>query len=105
MHCISPASRGLSLVVVGGGYSLIAVRELLILVISLVERQGLQDIWASVAAALESRFSRCGAWALVDPQHVGWSQTKDRTRVPCSGRQIPIHCTTREVLFLFLKVE
>ena len=89
--------QGLSLVAASRDSSLVAVRELLILVISLVERQGLQDIWASVAAALESRFSRCGAWALVDPQHVGWSQTKDRTRVPCSGRQILNHWTTRKV--------
>ena len=29
--------------------------------------------------------------------HVGSSQTKDRTCVPCIGRQILNHCTTREV--------
>ena len=30
------------------------------------------------------------------PRHVGSSQTRAWTRVPCIGRQIPNHCTTRE---------
>ena len=33
---------------------------------------------------------------LVAPQHVGSSQTRARTRVPCIGRQIFNHCATRE---------
>ena len=33
---------------------------------------------------------------LVAPRHVGSSQTRARTRVPCIGRQILNHCTTRE---------
>ena len=32
----------------------------------------------------------------VAPQHVGSSQTRARTRVPCTGRRTPNHCTTRE---------
>ena len=32
----------------------------------------------------------------VAPWHVGSSQTRARTRVPCIGRQILNHCTTRE---------
>ena len=32
------------------------------------------------------------------PQHVGSSQTRARTRVPCIGRQTPNHCATREAL-------
>ena len=40
---------------------------------------------------------------LVAPRHVGSSQTRARTRVPCIGRQILNHCTTREAL-QFLKV-
>ena len=32
----------------------------------------------------------------VAPWHVGSSQTRARTRVPCIGRQIPNHCATRE---------
>ena len=31
-------------------------------------------------------------------QHVGSSQTRARTRVPCIGRQILNHCATREAL-------
>ena len=30
------------------------------------------------------------------PRHVGSSQTRARTRVPCIGRQILNHCATRE---------
>ena len=56
--------------------------------------------------------SRCGAQApdvqaqqlwltgLVAPRHVGSSQTRARTRVPCIGRQILNHCATREALHL-----
>ena len=34
----------------------------------------------------------------VAPWHVGSSQTRARTRVPCIGRQILNHCATREDL-------
>ena len=33
---------------------------------------------------------------LVAPRHVGSSQTRARTRVPCIGRQTLNHCATRE---------
>ena len=39
----------------------------------------------------------------VAPWHVGSSQTRARTRVPCIGRQILSHCATREALSNFLK--
>ena len=60
-------------------------------------------------------FSCCGARALgmrasvvvhvglVAAQHVGSSWTRARTRVPCIGRQIFNHCTTREAQKVFLK--
>ena len=35
------------------------------------------------------------------PRHVGSSQTRARTRVPCTGRQTLNHCATREALFVF----
>ena len=35
------------------------------------------------------------------PRHVGSSQTRARTRVPCIGRQTPNHCATREALVFF----
>ena len=36
------------------------------------------------------------------PRHVGSSQTRARTRVPCIGRQTLNHCTTREALGVVL---
>ena len=38
---------------------------------------------------------------LVAPRHVGSSRARARTRVPCTGRRILNHCTTREVLLSF----
>ena len=54
-------------------------------------------------------FSGCGVHApehrpsswlmgLVAPWHVRYSQTSSQTPVPCTGRWILVHCTTREVL-------
>ena len=40
---------------------------------------------------------------LVAPRHVGSSQTRARTRVPCISRQILNHCATREALNVLLK--
>ena len=40
----------------------------------------------------------------VGPRHVGSSQTRAQTRVPCIGRQILNHCATREALCLSLEV-
>ena len=37
------------------------------------------------------------------PWHVGSSQTRDRTHVSCTGRWVPIHCSTREALSFILK--
>ena len=61
------------------------------------------------ARALHCRgLSCCGAQApdtqaqqlwltgVVAPRHVGFSQTRARTRVPCIVRQILNHCATRE---------
>ena len=39
---------------------------------------------------------------LVAPRHVGSSQTRARTRVPCLGRQILNHCAAREARNLFI---
>ena len=58
-------------------------------------------------------FRSCGAWTqlwcvdLVVSRHVESSQTRDRSHVPCIGRQILIYWTTREVLpshFLHLQI-
>ena len=42
------------------------------------------------------RLSNCGSRGLAAPRHVGSSQTRARTRLPCIGRQILNHCATRE---------
>ena len=34
----------------------------------------------------------------IAPQHVGSPQTRDRTRVPCAGRQVLHHRITKDVL-------
>ena len=51
--------------------------------------------WASVVAA--HRLGSGGSRVLVALWHVESSQTRDRTCFPSTGRQIPIHCTPREV--------
>ena len=67
----------------------IAVRRPLTIAASLVAEHRLQT----------RRLSNCGSRAgLVAPRHVGSSQTRPRTRVPCIGRQILNHCATREAL-------
>ena len=70
----------------------------------------------AVRGPLTIAASRCGAqppdvqaqqlWLMdvVAPRHVGSSQTRARTRVPCIGRQILNHCTTTEALHILLIV-
>ena len=42
---------------------------------------------------------------LVAPRHVDSSQTRNRTHFLCIGRQILMHCATREVLLSFLSLQ
>ena len=49
--------------------------------------------------ALEHRLSSLWRMGLVAPWHVESSWTRDRTHVPCIGRQILNHCATREVQY------
>ena len=117
------------------GLLFVAVLGLLIAVASLVAEHGLQAwglqqlqhaSFSSCSARALGRavFSSCGTWAqqlwlagsrvqaqqlwhtgLVAPQHVGSSQTRDRTHVPCIGRRILNHCATRgQPLYLFCKL-
>ena len=39
---------------------------------------------------------------VVAPRHEESSWTRDQTRVPCTGRQILVHCTSREAQGSFL---
>ena len=76
--CVFIAAHGLALVAAREGFSL----WWLLLVWSTGSRAWAQLLW------------RVG---LVAPQHVECSWTRDRTLVPCLGRQILNHWTTREV--------
>ena len=68
------------------GPPFIAVREPLTIAASPVAEHRLQS----------RRLSNCGSRAQLLPPHVGSSQTRARTHVPCIGRQLLNHCTTRE---------
>ena len=70
----------------------IAVRGLLTIAASLVAEHRLQT----------RKLSNCGSRGPAAPRHVGSSQTRARTRVPCIGRQTLNHCATREALCLGL---
>ena len=67
-----------------------------------------QALGVRASVVVAHGLSSCGSWALerrlsswhtdlVAPRHVGSSQTRDRTCVPCIGRQILNDCATREV--------
>ena len=83
--------RGLSLVAASGGHSSSRCAGLSLSRPLVVEHR-LQT----------HRLSSCGsrAWVVahVAPRHVGSSQTRARTRVPCIGRQTLNHCATKEAL-------
>ena len=64
------------------GQFFVAVCRLLILLLQSTGSRGwIQKLWQT---------------GLVAPRQVGSSWTRDQTRVPCTGRWIPIHCDTRE---------
>ena len=56
--------------------------------------RGLQQLWHVGSGAQTQQLWHKG---LVAPQHVGSYRTRARTHVPCIGRRILNHCTTREV--------
>ena len=53
---------------------------------------------SSSSPALECRLGSCGARGFGAPQCGRSPRIRNRNPVPCSGRRIPIHCTTREFL-------
>ena len=71
------AAHGLSLLVASKGYSLVAAAGLSLRRLLLLQGSG---------SRLRA-FSSCRLGALL-PRHVGSSQTRDPTRVPCVGRQV-----------------
>jgi len=76
-----------SLVTVSESHSLAVVGVFLVVVASLVAERDFRALGFSCLQLVES------------------SQTRDRTRVPCIGRQILYHWTTREVLWVLLTVQ
>ena len=112
LRWVFTAARGLSLVAVREGYSLSWCA-------------GSSLWWLLLLWSTGSRctgFSSCGTWAqqlwltgsraqaqqlwhtgLVAPRHVGSSWTRAQTHVPCIGRRILNHCTTREAPKYFLE--
>ena len=83
-------SSSLSLVVAGGGYSLLQVHKLLTMVASFVAEDRLQSL----------RAQQLYCTGLAAPWHVEPSQTRDRTHVCGIGRWRLNHCPAREVLLL-----
>ena len=79
--------------------------------VTLLRCAGFSLRWLLLLRSTGSRhtgFSSCGTQAqqlwrmgLVALQHVASSWTRDRTRVPCMGRQILNHCATSEVHGIF----
>ena len=64
---------------------------------------GVQALGTRASVVVACGLSSCDIQAqqlwrmgLVAPRHVGSSRTRDRTRVPCIGRQILNHCAIRE---------
>ena len=98
--------RGLSLVAVSGGYSLLWCAGFSLQWPLLLRSSGSRHTGFSSCGswAPEHRLSTCGTWGLVAPRHVGSSRTRAGTRVPCSGRHILNHCATREALKVFLEL-
>ena len=83
--------HGLSLVAASGGYSPTALCRLLLL-------QSMGS-WLTGSAVAALSLQSAG---LVTLRPVDSSRIRDQTCDPCTGKPIPIHCATREVLNLFL---
>ena len=106
LHWVFGAARGLSLVVVSGGYSSLrcagfSLRWLLLLWNTGSRRMGFSScgMWAQKLWLVGSRAQAQYLWCtgLAAPRHLGSSRTRARTRVSCTGRRILNHCATREV--------
>ena len=81
------AKQWVSLVAANRSYSLVAVPGLFMVEVSLVAEHGLEIAWTQ----------QLWYMGLAAPQHVGSSQTRDPTCVPCIGRGILNPWTTYQV--------
>jgi len=77
------------------GLLLVAAHRLLTAAASLVGSTGSRPTGFSSCSTQAHSY---GHTEFRSPRRVGSSQIRDRRRVPCIGRRIPIHCTIREVL-------
>ena len=74
----------------GRGFLFVVVRRLLVAVASFALEHGLHELWALSSVAVAQGLN-CSA-------HVESSWPRDRTHVPCIGRQIHTQRATEEVL-------
>ena len=70
-------------------------QRLLFVAVHGLQARRLQQLWLLSSRAQAQQLWHMGLVAL---RHVGSSRARARTRVPCIGRQILNHCTTREAL-------
>ena len=94
LHWVFVAARGLSLVAASGGYSSLWYAGFSLQWLLLLRSMGSRHVGFSSCGTQAQKLWRKG---LVAPQHVGFSQTRARTYVPCIGRRILNHCATRKV--------
>ena len=64
---------------------------------SVVVARGFQSAGSVAVAGSRAQAQQFWRTGLVAPRHVGFSWTRARTCVPCTGRWTLNHCTTREV--------
>ena len=107
------AEHGLSLVAASRGYSSLrcagfSLQWLLLLQSTGSRRAGFsscgtqaQQLWLAGSRAQAQQLWCTG---LAAPRHVGSSQTRARTRVPCTGRRILNHCATEEAALKILYI-
>ena len=88
------AVRGLSLVAASGGYSSLQFTGFSLQWLLLLQSTGSRCMGFSSCGSRAQQLWHTGLAAL---RHVGSSWARDRTRVPCIGRWILNHCSTREV--------
>ena len=102
------AAHGLSLVAASRGYSLLRCAGFSLRWLLLLQSTGSRPAGFSSCSTQAQLLWHTG---LADPRHVGSSQTRAQTRVPCTGRWIPNHGATKEApvlhsftyCFLFLE--
>ena len=106
LRWVFTATHGLSLAVENGGYSSLQCAGFSLRWLLLLQNRGSRHAGFSICSTRAQQLWLTGSRAqaqqlwctgLVAPRHVASSRTRARTRVPCIGRRILQHCTTREI--------